>query len=261
MSQNQQTPQSQKPQSDDPLASLHRMSTTAGVASQEYVAINHTAIATLLLGLASISVVMANLLLVLPVVALVCGIIALRQIGNSNGTQTGKLLALLGMSLALVMSGVAIVPQLRVHAALKAEEGRIIAAVDEFGRALVAKDYDRAATMVDPDFFTKKGLTKEAFAARWKSLLNNEFYGDLTSATSNGRVGLEGDTAEGRSGGTLLILRFNKTDTPLRSATSLKKGDDGQWRIDDIPELFPTPPEPPAGGAPQGGAPQGAAPR
>ena len=256
MSQNQQTPQSRKPQSDDPLASLHRMSTTAGVASQEYVAINQTAIATLLLGLASISVVMSNMLLVLPVVAVVCGIVALRQIGNSNGTQTGKLLALLGMALSLAMSVFAIAPQVRVYIALKAEEGRIIAAVDEFGRAMVAKDYDRAVSMLDPTFLTKKRLTKETFVARWQLLVTNQFYGDLTSVTSNGRVGLEGDTAAGRSGGTMMICRFSKTDIPLRSNVSVKKDDSGQWKVDDIPDLYPTPPEPPAGGAPQGGAPR-----
>lgn len=256
MSQNQQTPQTRKPQSDDPLASLHRMSTTAGVASQEYVAINQTAIATLLLGLAAISVVMSNTLLVLPIVAIACGIVALRQIGNSNGTQTGKLLALLGMALSLVMSAVAIVPQVKEHIALRAEEGRIIAAVNEFGQAMVAKDYDRAVSSLDPVFFTKKKLTKEAFIARWNALVTNEFYGDLTSVASNGRVGLEGDTAQGHSGATLLVCRFSKTDTPLRSNASLKKDDTGQWKIDDMPELFPTPPDLAASGGPQGGAPR-----
>ena len=39
----QNTPQ------DDPLASLHRMSTTAGVASSEYVAINLAAVTALVL--------------------------------------------------------------------------------------------------------------------------------------------------------------------------------------------------------------------
>src|ERR1044071_7201619 len=38
-------------QQDDPIAALHRMSTTAGVGSQDYVAINNLAIAAALLGL------------------------------------------------------------------------------------------------------------------------------------------------------------------------------------------------------------------
>ena len=143
MSQNQDTPSAQKPQSNDPLASLHRMSTTAGVASQEYVAINQTAIATLLLGLAGISVIMANLLVVLPVIAVVCGIVALRQIANSNGTQSGRSLAGLGMVLGLVMLGYVVVPAVKQQRVLQAEKGKIIAAVNDFGNALVAKDYDR----------------------------------------------------------------------------------------------------------------------
>jgi len=250
MSQNQQTPPAQKPQSDDPLASLHRMSTTAGVASQEYVAINQTAIATFLLGLASISVVMANLLLVLPVVAIVCGVIALRQIANSNGTQTGKLLALLGTALAVVMMGSVIVPAVKMYYALNEEEGRIVATADAFGEALVSKDYDRAASMVEPGFFTKKKLTREAFAARWQTLSSNPFFGDLQSVLSNGRVVLEGQTAQGRSAATLLMFRYSKSESPLRRSATLRKDASGQWKIDDLPEVFSTPAAEPGSGAP-----------
>ena len=256
MSQNQQTPPAPKPQSDDPLASLHRMSTTAGAASQEYVAINQTAIATLLLGLASISVVMANLLLVLPILAVICGIVALRQIGNSNSTQSGRLLAFLGMVLAVVMLGTVIVPAVRMHRALNAEKGRIIAAANEFGKTLVAKDYERTLSMVDPDFFTKKKLTREAFVARWQAMASNPFSGDLQSVVSNDMVLLEGESAEGRAAGTLLLFRFSKSDIPMRRTVGLKKDDNGQWKVDDLPELFPTPAPEAGSGAPGGVTPR-----
>ena len=41
------------PQGPDPLAKLHKMSTTAGVASQQYVAVNTSAVIAALLGVAS----------------------------------------------------------------------------------------------------------------------------------------------------------------------------------------------------------------
>ena len=216
------------------------MSTTAGAASQEYVAINQTAIATLLLGLASVSVVMANLLLVLPVVAVACGIVALRQISRSNGTQSGRLLTTLGMILGLGMLAYVTIPAARMHYATKAEEGRIIAAVAEFGKVLVARDYDRAASMVNPDFFAKKQLTKQDFAGTWEHLTSNPYYGELTSLVSNGLVRID-DTLAGQSASTLMVMRFSKADAPMRRSVVLGKDDSGNWRIDDIPEVFVTP--------------------
>src|SRR5687767_9287806 len=75
---------------DEPLAGLFHMSTTAGRGTQEYVAINHTAVAAFLLGLGSLSALAHPILLLVPVAAFVCAIVAVRQINRSNGTQTGK---------------------------------------------------------------------------------------------------------------------------------------------------------------------------
>src|SRR4051794_22135980 len=74
----------------DPLASLHKMSTTAGITSQEYVAINIPSIIALVLGLASIVAVVVPILLVVPLAAIVTAVASLRQIRDSNGTQSGR---------------------------------------------------------------------------------------------------------------------------------------------------------------------------
>jgi hypothetical protein len=253
MSQNQHTPPAQKPQSDDPLASLHRMSTTAGAASQEYVAINLPAVATLLLGLASISVVMGDTLLVLPILAVLCGVVALRQIGNSNGTQTGRLMTVLGMLIAVGMAGFIAVREVQARRAVAAEEGKIYAAVDDFGKVLVAKDYDRAAAMFAPGFFERKKLSKDQVKARWQQILSNQLYGDLQSVETNGRVQLLGSPGESRGAETMMVFRFSKTDAPMRRGTVLKKDDSGRWLVDDVPELFPPPP--PADPTPASGNP------
>ena len=87
-------------QAADPLSKLHKMSTTAGVASQQYVAVNTTAVVAALLGVASAMAMFSPLLLVIPVATVVVSIVAWRQIANSNGTETGKPLAVLGLVLA-----------------------------------------------------------------------------------------------------------------------------------------------------------------
>src|SRR3954464_12472461 len=67
----------------DPLASLKKMSTTAGVGSQEYVAVNPGAGAALRLGVASLLVSRHDVLLLIPAAGVVCAIVAWRQISNS----------------------------------------------------------------------------------------------------------------------------------------------------------------------------------
>src|SRR5687767_9055265 len=90
------SPQPPHPQADrtagangdgaDPLAKLHRMSRTAGLGTQDYVAINVAAVVSALLGLASVLALVTSLLLVIPVAGVICGLVALYQIKDSNGT-------------------------------------------------------------------------------------------------------------------------------------------------------------------------------
>src|SRR5438046_6344222 len=85
----------------DPLGSLHKMSTTAGVGSGDYVAINGVAVWAMVLGLASSLAILDAVLLIIPIAAIIFAIVALRQIANSNGTQSGRVLASAGLTLAL----------------------------------------------------------------------------------------------------------------------------------------------------------------
>src|SRR5439155_24799091 len=94
------SPPPSPPPVDDPLSHLHKMSTTAGLGSGEYVAINGTAIFALILGIVSALTLFEELvLLVVPLVGVVAAIVALRQISRSGGTQTGKGLATAGLVL------------------------------------------------------------------------------------------------------------------------------------------------------------------
>src|SRR5205823_1704721 len=67
----------------DPPAGLTKMSTTAGVGTGEYVAVNPVAVAAFLLGLATAAVLLADILLVIPLAGIVCAVIGWRQVRHS----------------------------------------------------------------------------------------------------------------------------------------------------------------------------------
>src|SRR6266496_4787827 len=74
------------PPGDDPIAHLHKMSTTAGLGSGDYVAVNGAAVFALLLGIASALILFEDYLLVIPIACVIVSIVAWIQINHSNGT-------------------------------------------------------------------------------------------------------------------------------------------------------------------------------
>ena len=78
------------PADDDPLAHLHKMSTTAGLGSGDYVAVNGTAVFALLVGVASALALMTEVLLILPLVCVIAAVVAWGQIRHSNGTPGSR---------------------------------------------------------------------------------------------------------------------------------------------------------------------------
>src|SRR5438067_1559244 len=73
---------------NDPIAALHKMSTTAGVGTTEYVAINNLAIVAAVLGLVTGLAFFGAPFMLIGVAGILCGIVALKQITDSNGTQS-----------------------------------------------------------------------------------------------------------------------------------------------------------------------------
>src|SRR4051794_26864016 len=128
----------------DPLHNLYRMSRTAGLGSGDYVAINNTAIAALLLGVASTLSLLWPAALVVAAAAIVCGILALIQISSSNGTQSGRALAALGILLALALGGVTGVKMVAASAQHRRDEAKIGELVKRLNDLIVAKQYGQA---------------------------------------------------------------------------------------------------------------------
>src|SRR5258706_13413962 len=71
----------------DSIAHLHKMSTTAGVGSQDYVAINNAAIVSVILGKCTALALLGMQFFIVGAAGIVTGIVALVQIRYSNATQ------------------------------------------------------------------------------------------------------------------------------------------------------------------------------
>lgn len=134
------------------LANLARMSTTAGVTNMDYVAVNHTAVAAILLGLASSLTFFGLILLPIAVIGLICGIVALRQINDSAGTQTGKTLAWGGILLSLALGGGAAGFDIKSRLDLRQDARDMAATIRQIGQHIRARQYPQAYALFDQDF-------------------------------------------------------------------------------------------------------------
>ena len=169
---------------DDPLATLHKMSTTAGLSSQEYVAINTPSVAALLLGLASALAILDPVWLIVPVAAVISGIVAVHQVRNSNGTQTGGKIAILGIALAVVLAGVVGVKAVQAALGARADRQAIIALIQRLGErvktGVSTGQWDEAYALFTDRF--KGAHSRGEFIARWKGY---EIYGGVQSMEWN----------------------------------------------------------------------------
>jgi len=225
---------------DSPLRGLYKMSTTAGLGSADYVAINVTSVLAFLLGVASISAVVFGLpLLIVPLAAIIFGIVGIQKVNNSNGTQTGRLFAILGLILAVVFASMLIVRTVQDRSRQRADEQKIDAIIQQLGTAIVASDYDKAYALFSERFAQR--VPKTVFDSRWKPIGSTELLGPLKTITGNGEFAFDTDpTSDIRYARTVLMLTFEKSDTPSRLQILFRHTGDA-WIIEDMPDLFPPP--------------------
>jgi hypothetical protein len=243
---------SQRDLGDNSLAALHRMSTTAGVSAQEYVAVNLAAVAAVITGLATALIFLSPLWLAVPVVAIVMSIVALQQISHSNGTQTGRLLAWGGIVLAIGITGVQLGGQYMERATKQPLRNEVLATCDALGQALMAEDYQKAWGMFSDQFRATKKIDFKAFRQQLASLQASSEVGKIKSLKSNGLVDVQG----GPSAATMIVVNWDKAARVGRYVIVMGKRN-GVWQIDDLPLLFPTPMQAPPSGGASGGSPVG----
>ncbi|MCC6423241.1 MAG: DUF4190 domain-containing protein [Phycisphaerales bacterium] len=231
----------------DSIRNLHRMSTTAGVGSQDYVAINGTAIAAVVLGLASSLSLVNNILLVVPLTGIVFAIVALRQISNSGGTQGGRSLAWAGILLSVGFAGYGLAQQVIQAQATKQDRQEVGKLIDQFSTELAAGNFQQVYQLFS-GHFREDRVDLQEFTNRLKPVQVNPLYGNLKKVGWNGLAEFRIDPRLGyQQAVTLLDFDFEKTQMPLRVDAHFRK-EGNQWKIDDIPQFFakqPGPPGPP----------------
>ena len=228
----------------DPLASLHRMSNTAGLSSQEYVAVNLTAVAAILAGLATALIILSPLWLAVPVLAIALGVVALRQISSSNGTQTGRLLAWGGILLALGIGGFQLGGQLTERLKERPMKAEVLAVCDQLAQSLTKEDYQKTWSLFSDRFRTEKKIDYNAFSQQWARVQGSRDAGKIKSLKSNGLVDLQ----PGPMAATMLLIEMEKSAYVGRYTVVMSQRN-GVWQIDDLAAIFPTPqPQQPPGG-------------
>ena len=233
---------------DDPLAHLHKMSTTAGLGSGDYVAVNGTAVFALLLGVASALALMTEVLLIIPLVCVIAAVVAWGQIRHSNGTQTGKGLVLVAMALGLGMGGFVLGRWATEDYRTREDRKAIQKVITEFGEKLKADDTAGAYQLFSDRFMGR--VDQATFTNRLKAL--QDYFGKVASADWNGLVEFQADEATGgRFALTSILLKLEKQQ--LKDTAVLHKSGD-RWQLEAMNEIFPPPPPP--GGQGRGGPPR-----
>lgn len=233
------TPASTDPQLDN-LARLHRMSRTAGLGSTEYAAVNVAAVVTAVLGAASLLALVTPILLIIPLAGVVVGIIALRQLKASAGTQTGLIIAILGLTACV---GFSAYTGYKTYAAIerdKNDKAQLSALVESLGQALAKGEYQRAYAMFDARFRDRVGFPQfEKFFVETAK----PYVGSVVSMKSNGFFAIEAaadDVSIRRAMGTAIVqFEKNPGGQPLRVDVVFRYAAD-QWQLFDLSQWFPT---------------------
>src|SRR3954466_12286732 len=165
----------------DPIAHLHKMSTTAGVGSQDYVAINNSAIVSVILGLSTALAFLGIPFLIVGAAGIVFGIIAIVQIRHSNGTQGGLGLAVLGILLSLALAGSVATASIIDWRHQEEEKAQINQVLNQLGQNIAAEQYDKAYQLFSPEFQSIFKL--QVFLDQLK--IYQQYLGKIESMTSN----------------------------------------------------------------------------
>jgi hypothetical protein len=223
----------------DHLQRLRKMSTTAGLGSGDYAAISPAAIAALVIGLLGILAFLTEWLLALPVIAIICGIIALRAIHRSNGTQTGTPLAWAGLVFGLGVLGVVGGGRLLTEMRNRPAKEQVVSLINQLDQACAKRDYHAAYQLFDPVF--RKRVDEERFIRTFAGGEMLDRYGAVEHVNWNQQI-LFFDAAEGapRSAAVGGMFKFEHYPEFVQQPIEFVEID-GKWMIRDMNSIFPRP--------------------
>ncbi|HEX8523119.1 MAG TPA: DUF4190 domain-containing protein [Tepidisphaeraceae bacterium] len=238
LQQDQSSAPANPPPNDDPLARLHKMSTTAGLGSTDYVAVNPTAIFAVIVGLASAFTLFEEpILLIIPLVGAIASIVAFRQIARSNGTQTGKGLAMIALLLCIGFGSLVAARAAISGSREKQNKAALDTTIRKLSDVLVKKDFAAAYQMFDERFRTR--VTQQVFQDTMQGWLYNNFYGDLKAITWRHLAEFQVDDTTGTELAACNLI-FNYTQAGEVRQDAIFRKINNQWTLEDIPSFFPT---------------------
>jgi hypothetical protein len=230
---------------DDALAHLHKMSGTGSAfGAAEYVAINPVAIAALILGFASaltVALRTATVLIAIPLAGIVCAFIAMAQVRRSNGTQSGRGFALIGLALCVLLGATVVGLQGLAFAATRADNQKCAALIEKFGDLVRAQHYDDAYDLLMSDNFRQR-VDRRTFAAGLQERQNVPGYGAIESMRWNGEsmhFDVVGDSNK-KVGYALAVVKYRKAVEPTRESFEFTDRE-GAWKIDNLTNIFQKP--------------------
>jgi hypothetical protein len=227
-----------RPNSSDPLEGLHKMSTTAGVATQDYVAINALAVASAVLGLATTLSLVGTPFIAIGLASIVAGIVALRQIGDSNGTQSGRFWAWGGILISLLFAGVVGVTVYLAHRSEQRQTAEVNQTIEAFGELVIAGKHQEAYETCTREF--RDRVPVDEFVLTMRGAVNADTErGPLTRTVGNGHVNFVKFANGTTEAHTTALFYFGKSETPGRVVAILHKPPGDVWRVHNLVELFP----------------------
>jgi hypothetical protein len=219
----------------DPVTGLHKMSYIAGVGTQEYASINLPAVIAVVLGLAGCMAMIWAWLIVIPLAGLACGIAGLIQIRNSNGTQTGRMTAWIGVVLAGLFVVIVGGQKLIEERQLSIEGQKISALCQQWGQDIVSGDF-KAAYGLYSDRFTDK-IPFDEFKQHMMFLQANPYSGPMVHADWNGLAQFDSESETGVITASAMV-RLDFKNGGIDRWNTFFRLVNGQWKIDAMPEEF-----------------------
>jgi hypothetical protein len=221
----------------DPFSHLHKMSTTAGLGSGDYVAINGTAIAAILLGVGSALVLFNNVIfLLVPLLGVAATILAFKQISQSNGTQTGREVAAIGLLLSLGFGGFYGATTVYSTVRNRSDQEQIVANVRKLGELVKTRNYPEAYSLFDDRF--KKHVSLAQFSTGWGRLSASPILGEVQRLDWNKLLGFDVDPVDGARLANGMMLLYAKPVEPIRLNMGFRF-EGGSWLVDQMPQMFP----------------------
>ncbi len=255
------------------IEGLKKMSTTAGLGSGNYAAVNTLAVVAAVGIFAGLLSLLTNLLLVLPVIAALpalprraypllaialgvawnvaaaavlgeplpiaalCGVIAVRQIRQSNGTQTGLKLAVFAIVINLGIVGYVVGSQAYKTAQNKPDAEAIQGVLNDFSSRIASRDYAGAYQLGTPQFRSR--VTEARFVGAMSAFEANADTGAVASIEWIGTpIDFQTDPqSASKMAWVGTLFKYRKNYPANRIPIGFVKVE-GKWGVNDIPALF-----------------------